>query len=152
MAACIYRSYFSREKDKSDEFLKKSEEEYLIVSAGLSAVSGMDMNERAKKVLQEEGYSPSDHCSQPLDEELLRGADLILTMTSAQAKEIMKKHARAEEIVYSLGNFLGRGFEIKDPIGASPQVYREICEQFQKMSEELEMSLKNFFSDREDEK
>ncbi len=103
-----------------------SEYDVRIRSAGLFAMEGAPASENAVRVLQEWDIDVSSHRSRPLTEEHAREADLILVMTEGHRREILQLWPDLENRTRLLGSFGTRqdAFDIPDPMGLSPDVYR----------------------------
>jgi protein-tyrosine phosphatase len=84
-----------------------------VVSAGLEAMVGSGAAPEAILALGELGSDLQAHHAQSLDEELLRTADLALTMTNAQKAEVERRHPWARGRVFRTGHW--DGFDIDDP-------------------------------------
>jgi protein-tyrosine-phosphatase len=101
-----------------------------VSSAGTGAWEGAPASEGAYLVALEHGLDLSGHRAQLLTKELVRDADLILTMARHH-------RARVEELggegrTHVLGEFAGLGgpeAEISDPFGSDLEVYRDTYEQ-----------------------
>lgn len=119
-------------KDKAD-FVE-------VRSAGIHAALNMPASDGTKAVLKERNLS-TDHASQPLSKELLRWADLVLTMTAAHKQSIIamfpdEKH----DHVYTLKEFVdpdAKEIDIADPFGGSIDVYRQTADEIEKYIDEV---------------
>ena len=98
----------------------------IVMSAGLAATAGGRPTPEAVQVMHDMGLGLSDHASQPLTEQLVRHADLILVMTAAHRGAIIANWPDA-----ALRTELLRrdGGDISDPIGGTLEVYRQCAEQ-----------------------
>lgn len=136
MAVHLFRSYFS----DSDR-----DQKYRFKSAGLTAVSGQPLNPKAREVLLDKGLEISDNKSVRLHSEQIEAADLILTMTRAQAEEIINHYPRAENHVFSLGEFARTGRDVPDPFGRSKKIYRKTLQELEDMVARAAERLPEFF-------
>lgn len=120
-----------QEKDK--EYYR-----YNIQSAGISAIPGVKPTIEAVKVMLEIGIDISQYESQPLEEDLIKKADLILTMTNEHKEYIKKKYPFAQNKVFLVKEFgqekhhnslqkNDKKYDISDPIGKSIDFYRSIA-------------------------
>ncbi|MCM8766439.1 MAG: low molecular weight protein arginine phosphatase [Candidatus Omnitrophica bacterium] len=110
-------------KDKADNFV--------IKSAGTSALEGMSASSEAQKTMLKEGIDISAHRSLRLTKEMIEEADLILVMEEAHRNVILNIYPEAEKKVYLLRSFAENISEptdwgILDPIGKPPEVYEEV--------------------------
>jgi len=78
-------------------------DEVEISSAGLSAIDGMEASRWAQEVMRERGIDISSHRARSLREEDVLEADLILTMSLSQKREILERfpHARGKVFLLS---------------------------------------------------
>ena len=78
-----------------------------VLSAGTSASFGKEADSLAVLALKEEEVDLSSHRSQPLAPELMRKADLILTMTEKHRNEILSWFPEIRSKVFLLKQFAG---------------------------------------------
>jgi len=108
--------------------LLRREVEHLPVavdSAGLVAVNGAPASALAQQVALELGVDISNHQAKLLDQEMVKNADLILVMETAQWKSIIQLDPAAAPKIRLLGGYPEREVEIEDPIGKSIDFYRQ---------------------------
>ena len=98
----------------------------IVMSAGLAAVSGGRPSPEAVAVMEEMGLALSHHESQPLTGQLVRHADLILTMTASHRQAIVSRWPEAAARTQLLRHDEG---DVCDPIGGSVEVYRQCAMQ-----------------------
>lgn len=99
-----------------------------IISAGTGAVNGDAATHQAIHVMRSEGIDLSLHRARRVKREEILEADLILTMTLTQKKDVISMAPEAKERVYTLREFAEGVRETED-------VWREM-EQLQKALEE----------------
>lgn len=111
----------------------KGKGDYKIMTAGTMAIRGIRPSPGAVEVMAEEGIDISGHSGQPLNDEMLRQADLILVMEERQKENILMHHVNIEHKVYLLSEFGRIANEnklvdpnIPDPIGKSLDFYRKV--------------------------
>jgi tRNA threonylcarbamoyl adenosine modification protein (Sua5/YciO/YrdC/YwlC family) len=97
----------------------------LVMSAGLSAMSGARPSPEAVSVMSKMGLQLADHESQLLTDHLVRQADLIWTMTASHRQAITARWPEAAARTAVLGR---NQSDIADPIGG-PLEYYEKCAQ-----------------------
>lgn len=98
-------------------------------SAGTLAFEGQGASPNAIEVAREDGVDISRHRSRPVSAELLREADLILTMTGEQKRDILRGYPEAAEKLFTLKEFGGCGGgdgDIRDPYGSAKEEYRRV--------------------------
>ncbi len=143
MAVYLFRNYFG---DTDRDQL------YNFQSAGITAVSGQNMNEMADSVLADRGISADGHKSTRLSSQQIEEADLILTMTRRQARRISQNYPCAEDYVFTLGEFSGVDKEVPDPFGGSRELYQKTLQELEKMIVRASERLPEFFAEVESRK
>ncbi|MEW9671213.1 low molecular weight protein arginine phosphatase [Ammoniphilus sp. 3BR4] len=106
-----------------------------IKSAGVAAASGTPASAHTATILKNRGVE-LEHASQPVTPELVKWADLILTMTYSHKQVVNRQFPEAQEKVFTLKEYIGEmgDLDVMDPFGGSLEVYRET-------ESELEMAL-----------
>ncbi|GAA3088703.1 hypothetical protein [Streptosporangium carneum] len=79
--------------------------EFQVASAGTHAEPGMRMDERARRVLLRLGGDPEGFVSQPLTQELVAAADLVLTATVRHRAEAVDRHLAAATRAFTIAEF-----------------------------------------------
>jgi protein-tyrosine phosphatase len=98
----------------------------VAMSAGMAAMMGSRASIEAVAVLKRMGLDLSAHESQPLTEQLVRHADLILAMTRSHRQAIVSEWPDAAERVQLLCR---NGADVPDPIGGPPEMYERCAAQ-----------------------
>ncbi|TCJ19410.1 low molecular weight protein arginine phosphatase [Rubrobacter taiwanensis] len=95
-------------------------------SAGVAALEGEQMAENSALALREAGVEPDpQHRARQVTGEMLREADLILTMSPQHAAAIRKLLGESPEKLYTLPEYAaGSPDSISDPYGGSFSGYR----------------------------
>jgi protein-tyrosine phosphatase len=99
---------------------------FLVYSAGLAAMMGMEASPEAVTVVRDLGGDLSGHHSQPLTADLLAQADHLFTMTQSHLRTLL---AFCPEGATQPRLLASDGSDIADPIGGEPEVYRECAGQ-----------------------
>ena len=99
-----------------------------VQSAGLSAMPGGGAACEAIDVMQEMGLDLSAHESRPLNDRLVRFADVVWTMTRMHRQSVSRRWPEAASRTELLAD---DGSDIPDPIGSSQDVYRACAKQLQ---------------------
>ncbi len=94
---------------------------YLVLSAGVSAVTGMPAAPEAIRLLEGEQVDLRDHSSQPVTDDLLAQADHVLAMTAGHLDTLYNDFPVHREKM----RMLSPGRDISDPIGRGWPVYQE---------------------------
>ncbi|MBO8137822.1 MAG: low molecular weight protein arginine phosphatase [Desulfotomaculum sp.] len=119
-------------------------EDIEVISAGTCAFPGSPAAEQAVQALEERGIDIKSHRAAVLDEELIKSADLILTMTSSHKQQVLQISSEAGEKTYTLADYAGEGGDIPDPIGQPLEVYKSCADRLEKLIEKaLDKLLKN---------
>jgi protein-tyrosine-phosphatase len=99
------------------------------ISAGTHAPRGMPASPEAILVMSELGIDLAPHRSQPVTQELLREADLVVALASHHAEFLRARFPEAAGRVRMLklaGDPARGGQDVADPIGQSVFVYRSV--------------------------
>lgn len=98
----------------------------VVMSAGIAAMLGGRAAVEAVEVMGQQGIDLSAHESQPLTEQLVRHADLILAMTRSHRKAILAEWPEAESRLKLLST---DGADVPDPIGGPVEQYQRCVAQ-----------------------
>jgi len=113
-------------------------QQYVVQSAGISAFSGKPPTREAIQVMLEYGIDLSPHRTQPVNEDLMRKADIIFTMTRDHQTYLQKEFPWAKNKIYLIKEYnlkrtknerSNNNLEIADPIGQSIDFYRKVAEE-----------------------
>jgi protein-tyrosine phosphatase len=99
-----------------------------VLSAGTGAVSGQTASSLAIKVMDQEGIDLTQHRAKKLSAELVREADLILTMTLDQKRAVQALSSAVKGRVFTLREFAEGMREIEDLIDGADKLRRELEE------------------------
>lgn len=95
---------------------------YVVISAGMSAMTGAPAAANAVEVLRSLGGSLESHRSQRLTLDLVRQADCIFTMTADHMDSLLTAVPEAQSRSYLLDP---AGADVPDPIGSDQNNYRQ---------------------------
>ncbi len=115
---------------------------FIVQSAGIAAMMGAEATAEAVAVARELGADLSGHKSQPLTLDMLAQTDFLFAMTQAHLQILASLDLPDGPILSLLS---GQGEDIADPIGASPEVYRECARQIR---QHLEVRLPDLLNGR----
>jgi protein-tyrosine-phosphatase len=107
-------------------------EQVTVSSAGTGAWDGAPVSEGAYLVGLEHGLDLSTHRAQLLTRELVKSADLILTMSGHHRARVAE--LGGEDKVHVLGEYAGRDesrAEVSDPFGSDLASYRQTYDELQ---------------------
>ena len=100
----------------------------IVMSAGIAAMLGGRAASEAIKVLVPLGIDLTAHESQPLTDQLVRHADVILAMTRSHRQAILAEWPSAAERVKLLSR---EGIDVPDPVGGPAEMYERCLAQMQ---------------------
>ncbi|NLK72852.1 MAG: low molecular weight protein arginine phosphatase [Clostridiales bacterium] len=108
-----------------------------ILSAGIFASDGMRASDEAVKAAAEQGVNISKHVSQSITHEILRDADLVLTMTNGHKQLLQQKTPEFKDKIFTLKEYNSRNslkddVDIDDPFGKGLTAYRSCMEELDK--------------------
>lgn len=99
-------------------------ENVTAASAGLSVINGSTTSKNSAEVVMKELYNDlGNRKAVQLTEDLIKEADIILTMTSYMSQLIKNKFNKYSNKVFSINEYLGREGDIIDPYGGDIEIY-----------------------------
>ena len=101
----------------------------MITSAGIAAMAGGKASSQGIEVMEKMGLNLGAHSAQPVSEQMVRHADLILTMARGHREALLAQwpDAASRTEVLRLD-----GKDVADPIGESVAEYQRCAEQIRK--------------------
>jgi len=108
---------------------KEKPGEYEVYSSGTAAAVGYPATVYAREAAKMWSVDLSGHTSQPLSEDLIEQADLILAMSPEHLRSILEISPEAADRVYLFKNFPDTGQDgegVEDPIGQDLSKYNEV--------------------------
>ena len=97
--------------------------DWQIGSAGVRAVNDYPATPASALMAERHGFDLSRHRSRLLTQQMVAGADLLVTMEEAHKRAILRDFPDASGRVFTLGELFGRGEDVDDPIGLPIQEY-----------------------------
>lgn len=94
---------------------------FVVLSAGMAAISGMPAASNAIAAVRSRGGSLDKHASRKLTIDLVRQADHILTMTSDHLESLLD---HVPEVAHKAGLLHPAGDDVADPVGADLSTYQ----------------------------
>jgi L-threonylcarbamoyladenylate synthase len=94
---------------------------FVVLSAGLAAISGMPAAANAIDVVKARGGALQDHQSRRLTRDLIRHADHILAMTGDHLETLLEHMPEAAGRTHLLHP---QGHDVSDPVGADRETYQ----------------------------
>ncbi|AOY78267.1 hypothetical protein BJL90_06490 [Clostridium formicaceticum] len=113
-----------------------------ILSAGIIAMKGDRASAASVEVMKEKGICLREHRAKPLTKELIKEADLILTMTTNHKKAVVEMMPEAKEKVYTLKEYVNDGESIDKVLDEIDEVYKKIEQKKQRFLQEHQKRLK----------
>ncbi|QEF97285.1 Low molecular weight protein-tyrosine-phosphatase YwlE [Stieleria maiorica] len=113
------------------ELLRKKmgrEDAVRVLSAGVAASTGGSASPQSIEVMGERKLDLTGHASQPLNEDIMNVADLVLTMTRSHRATILAAWPDMHDRVFTLRH---DGGDISDPIGMPVDAYRQCADQME---------------------
>lgn len=104
------------------------EQGVVVASAGLAAATGSPASRESVVLMEEQGIDIKSHAAQQLSDQLVRHADLLVTLTQGHRQAIVDHWPEAAGRTKLL---LGDGRDVADPIGGPLEVYRNCAEQIE---------------------
>lgn len=98
----------------------------LVMSAGIAAMPGGRATLEAVEAMRAKQLDLTTHESQPVSDQLVDYADVILTMTARHRDGLLSRWPEAASRTFLLSQ---DGSSIGDPIGGPPQLYARCAEQ-----------------------
>ena len=117
-----------------EALVSRGVEQVTVSSAGTGAWDGAPVSEGAYLVGLEHGLDLSVHRAQLLTRELVKSADLILTMSGHHRARVAE--LGGEDKVHVLGEYAGRDesrAEVSDPFGSDLASYRQTYDELQEL-------------------
>ena len=117
-----------------EALVSRGADQVTVSSAGTGAWDGAPISEGAYLVGLERGLDLSGHRAQLLTRELVKSADLILTMSAHHRARVAE--LGGEDKVHVLGEYAGRDesrSEVSDPFGSDLPSYRQTFDELQEL-------------------
>lgn len=125
MAEALFRKML-QQKGFSDE--------YTCSSAGVYAYEGDPASFEARNIIKQYGLDLSRHYARTLDDEAVRNAFIILTMTGNHKRMLLEVYPEAADKAFTLKEFAGyssNNRDIVDPFGYGAEVYQACAEELE---------------------
>ncbi|MFH1692137.1 MAG: L-threonylcarbamoyladenylate synthase [Candidatus Omnitrophota bacterium] len=110
------------------------------ISAGTFAFLGIAPTRETQKLVGGIGLDAGSHHAQRINEEMVKKADLILTMERFHKQDVLRQFPEAHKRVHVLGEFAGfqtPESEVSDPIGKSEEFYWRTFEKIRELIENV---------------
>ena len=107
---------------------------YVVLSAGMAAMTGMPAANNAVEVVRARGGSLQSHASRQVTEELIRHADHIIAMTNDHLNALLD---HAPEAAPRTRLLHPEGGDVADPVGADRETYQRTAREIEQYLERL---------------
>jgi protein-tyrosine-phosphatase len=120
----------------------KDRHDVKAASAGVSAIDGFSPTDETVKVMKSHDVDVSKKKTAKLTAEMIKKADLVLTMENLHTIEVMGLVPEAKDRTFLLKEYTGRkdktlGFSVPDPIGRPMEVYERVAGTIKECVKEL---------------
>ena len=117
---------------KAKIIAEHKEQDIRVLSAGFSG-SGSAASPQAVETMRLAGLDLTAHCSRQITPELIKAADLILTMTAAHKNLLLSVSKDARGKTFTLGEYSGDEGDVLDPFGQALSIYQSCARQLAQM-------------------
>jgi protein-tyrosine-phosphatase len=127
----------------AEGFLKKHlkpEDNFVVLSAGISAIDGIMPTDAAIKVMLEKNIDISFYRTKPFSKAFANIADIVLVMSNMHKDFILNIMPDIKDKVFLYNEFAGIGNgkkDIDDPIGQPLETYRSVRDQIKQATEAI---------------
>lgn len=108
-----------------------------VESAGTGVTQVSPATDEAIAIIQRQGIDLQAHRSRPVEQALVRNADLILTMEPHHASSIRETCPQFGDKVFTIGEFLGTGDTVADPLSRGLSAYEQCAGQLDGMMQQV---------------
>ena len=109
--------------------LVKDRNDYVVGSAGVSAMPGSNASKHTADILKDKGVDLSEFRSRPLTRELVEQATHIFTMAKHHLGAVVDEFPEAEGKAYLVSEFAAedmlRNADVTDPFGGPRRIYED---------------------------
>lgn len=107
-----------------------------VLSAGIAS-SGEAASSNAVEAMRMRGLDLTLHCSRQITPELVKAADIILTMTAAHKNILLSTCIEAQGKTFTLGEYSGEAGDVLDPFGQDLSVYQSCAQQLARIIDKV---------------
>lgn len=94
-----------------------------VSSAGIGAVVGSGADPAAIALMQQRGLDLTDHVARQLDEDIMRGSDMVLTMEQQHTRWITERWPQFTGRVFRWGHW--QDFDVPDPYCRGDDAFKD---------------------------
>lgn len=125
MAEALLKSKLESTKT-NDSKISVRENNIKVISAGTAAADNQKASPQAIEVMAEKDISLREHKSKPLSKEMIKEADLILTMTTNHKQAVIDMDQSAEDKVYTLKEYVHNLENSEDVLDEMNTIFQKI--------------------------
>lgn len=121
-------------------------ENMVVSSAGLAAVDGAPATEGARRALAAHGLNLDGHRSQPVTDQVVESADLILAMETRHRSELERRYPDKKGVIFTLKEYAGetgQDLDVLDPFGSDDEHYQKTAAEIRQALERIVERWKN---------
>ncbi|MDT8903738.1 low molecular weight protein arginine phosphatase [Anaeroselena agilis] len=109
----------------------------VVLSAGLAAPGEYPPSPPALAAMKRRGLDLSAHRSRQLQPELVKAADIILTMTASHKRAVVAAAPEAVGKAYTLAEYAGENGDVADPFGGSGAIYEACAAEMERLIDKI---------------
>ncbi len=113
------------------------EDKVLVLSAGLAAYGEYPASAHARTAMEKRGLDLSAHRSRQLLPELVKAADVILTMTAAHKRAVAGGAPEAAGKIHTLAEYAGEEGDVADPFGGDGERYEACAAEMERLIDKI---------------
>lgn len=161
MAEAMFKKMFSEKNIRGVHLRGIHLKNIEVISRGVAASPRFQVPDTVKELMREENIDISKHQAQRITAKDVEESDLILVMETWQGVDIVQQFPQAESKTFLFKKYvheenntntseMNTSFEIYDPIGQSPEVYRFCKEEIKKNLKKLIKKITSDYSQEEE--
>ncbi|MBK7894651.1 MAG: low molecular weight protein arginine phosphatase [Anaerolineaceae bacterium] len=97
--------------------------DWTVASAGTWATKGQAASAFSALLMEEQGLNIQAHRSQPVTNQLMQQADLLLCLETDHARSLRRAYPSHQHKIYTLRQMVDKRGSVRDPYGGSRQQY-----------------------------
>lgn len=123
----------------AEALIKQKFPEHDVISRGLYVAVPSGPSKNACETMANMGIDITKHISCQLDENEVKEADLVLTMTKAHKDKIISVVPEAEGSVFTICEYASMDGEVSDPFGGDLKAYEKCAEIIKECVEKMKL-------------
>lgn len=110
-----------------DRLRQRGLADWQVESAGTWAMVARGASRHSIDLMSRYGHDITGHRSRMVTDDMLRGADLVLTMEDGHAEALRAEFAPEAHKVFMITEMIGHTYSIADPYGGPPEEYERMA-------------------------